>query len=803
MTDLYTPSGELKRMVSFDYETFMTTDNLKAPRAVVCSFATVGTFPPYVGVALGSHLDEIVHRKLSDGEREYSVALVDPHTSVRLLHLLLRDPNVLLVNQTISYDFGIMLNHAYLMELMGDLPEGTHAELHGLLLRAYDLDGTGLHTSGSRIVDTMVREILLKNAAGRGLYGTALNDLVKSYLHLDRSADKKGAPCVKCNATGKIVKLTGKHTKATYKKIPCALCEAGNCPEPKCKGTQRVIDKAPQPKTKKVNCTRCLGKKYDTPWRKKYHLLDGVPFANWPDKALEYVLNDATDALRVAIEQGGVFGDVDATSCGEIYVNAHGAVRDEAFQGRAAWSLRMAQLNGPRSYEPAIESWARVMEELVQEGLKKGQEMGFVRSNGKVNQKVQQQLMTDAYERQGLAVPLTKTGKVACNKKAFAGCDDKDLKAWHATGEGRLAKSKFIPAANRAVRAALGSKPGFFVSTGRTSWSDPAMHQPPRKQGFRECWRPRDGNVFIASDWDQAEMGTLAQILVILFGSSAMADSINAGKDLHLVLAVFLYRIWHGEIEYDEIKRRYDEGDELIAELRQFAKAGNFGFPGGLVAKTFVGYAEGYGAVITLAQAETIREAWLEAFPEMRDYLAHFKRLSFDGFTYTSWVSGMLRGDVYYTNGCNHGFQALVAHALKLAMWWVTREMYVEDFGGDEEVTWDYPHSPGDAEEPREQDVSIPSVKGRSPLYGYRMWLSVHDEILLEGPEEGSHAAAMRLQQLMVWALQSCTPDVKVGAQPTIMRVWSKKAKQVWEDGELKPWAPKDWNRLVKAYSAA
>ncbi len=774
MTRIYNEDGDIQRLVAFDFETFMTTDNLAAPRAVCCSFATFGEFPRAVNKALaeattaqirlgGRRMGCVIRTPESDDLPEHTVALVEPAVAVDMLALLLQEPTITLVGQNVSYDFGVALQHAHLMELMGQAPRGIQTALHASLLAALDADGTGFPTSESRVMDTMIREILIKNAAGQGLFGVDLASLVKKYLGVDRSADKKGAPCVKCNATGKML-VPGKRP-----------------------GTM-----------KQGKCSKCDGKKYEKPWRLKYYLLDQVPFAEWPDAALNYVIDDAMDTLLVAIGQGGEFDDEDMTSEGEVIVDKFGSVTDEAFQMRAAWSLRMAEMNGPRSDVDAIEAWKPVMEEMVQEGLRIGQEAGFVRPNGTKDMKVMQQLMSDAYETQGLQPPMTsggKTGnsKVACNKKAFAGCGDTVLKSWHATGEGRLAKEKFIPAAERAVKAALASRPGFFVSTGRTSWAEPMMHQPPRKQGFRECWRPRPGNVFIASDWTAAEMGTLAQIQLLMFGTSAMADAINAGFDLHLVLAVELYNADPEKtdtLDYDEIKRRYEAGDEGINALRQEAKWGNFGFPGGLVATTFVSYAEGAGLIITLERAELIREAWLDRWPEMVDYLAFFKRVSFDGFTYKSWVAGMLRGDVYYTNGCNHGFQALVALALKLAMWWVTREMFSDQFGGEDTVTWEYPHTPGDPEVPREILPHVPAACGVSPLYGYRMWLSIHDEILLEGPEKGSHEAAMRLQWLMEKALEVCTPDVKVGADPTIMRVWSKKAKAVRDNGKLVPWAP-------------
>ena len=144
---------------------------------------------------------------------------------------------------------------------------------------------------------------------------------------------------------------------------------------------------------------------------------------------------------------------------------------------------------------------------------------------------------------------------------------------------------------------------------------------------FRECGQARLGMVYASCDWTAAEMVTLAQILVIMFGQSNMADAINVGQDLHVRLGVTLWNSQHPDdpVDYGELKARVDAGDKAAKEIRQFAKIANFGFPGGLAARTFVDYARGYGVVISEAMATTIRDAWLAAWPEMNEYLEAFK----------------------------------------------------------------------------------------------------------------------------------------------------------------------------------
>jgi DNA polymerase-1 len=112
------------------------------------------------------------------------------------------------------------------------------------------------------------------------------------------------------------------------------------------------------------------------------------------------------------------------------------------------------------------------------------------------------------------------------------------------------------------------------VASGRTSWSDPNLQNPPRAGGVRECFVPRPGFVFVAVDYDTLELRALAQVCLDLFGWSKMADRLNAGEDLHAALgARFL------GIDYDAFMKLREAGDEDAKKARQNAKGFNFGRP--------------------------------------------------------------------------------------------------------------------------------------------------------------------------------------------------------------------------------
>ncbi len=108
--------------------------------------------------------------------------------------------------------------------------------------------------------------------------------------------------------------------------------------------------------------------------------------------------------------------------------------------------------------------------------------------------------------------------------------------------------------------------------------------------------------------------------------------------------------------------------------------------------------------------------------------------------------------------GANHPFQHLAAMGAKHALWNVSRECYtVED----------------------------------SPLYGSRPVVFAHDEVITELIEAKAHEAAYRQADVMIASMREFVPDVKIAAEPALMRFWDKNASPVFDAaGRLIPWEP-------------
>jgi DNA polymerase-1 len=246
-----------------------------------------------------------------------------------------------------------------------------------------------------------------------------------------------------------------------------------------------------------------------------------------------------------------------------------------------------------------------------------------------------------------------------------------------------------------------------------------------------------------------------------------MADAINAGLDPHLDMAASMLGI-----DYDEAKRRKKADDPQIAEYRQLSKALNFGYPGGLGRSKFVEYARaGYGVVLSEAEAGRRKEEWYRKWPEMRLYHQMFGNLTLGDATFdlVQPGSGRVRGKVGFCDGSNSVFQGRAADGAKRAGWYLAQECYL----GFSKL-W-----PDDG-------------RPRSPLYGSRPVLFVHDEFILEVPIATAHEATLRQSEVMVAGMKEVVPDVKVGTEYAVAVRWYKGASAVYDENKrLMPWEPK------------
>jgi DNA polymerase-1 len=524
--------------------------------------------------------------------------------------------------------------------------------------------------------------------------------------------------------------------------------------------------------------SRHAEKKDPNSWRVRYHELDGVPVAEWPAEAAQYVRDDVQGTRAVYDAQAA----------------AHPEIAGELENTRQAFALHLMSLHGLRTDGARVaELKARLLAERAENvqalraaGLLKPKRLpaadlaagvqpefweSNARSPGGRRPMVWSKDLTAIRERVSAAFdgnpPLTEKGGVSTDRDTLLRTGDDVLKILgDASGVDKLLNT-YVPFLEAGSRAPVQPRFNILVNSGRTSCRTPNIQNLPRDGSVRECFVPRPGYLYVSVDYDTLELRALAQVCLNLFGYSRMAEALRAGKDLHLEFAAQVLGI-----SYEDAVARKKTPE--VKEARQFGKIFNFGKPGGLGITTLIEFARtAYGVQMPEYQARELSETWLHAWPEMSDYFRHINDLVGDGdATIQSFGSGMLRGGVGYCDAANHGFQNLAAQGAKEAVYRVAREAYLD---------------------------------AASPLFGTRPVAFIHDEIVAEVPVATAHDAAMRLAAVMCEAMAQYIPDIPITATPALMERWLKGAEAVFDaSGRLVPWRPPTYVKpILNKYHAS
>jgi len=513
------------------------------------------------------------------------------------------------------------------------------------------------------------------------------------------------------------------------------------------------------------------GKHGDDPWRFKYGTLADTPLEQWPEEAKQYALLDADYTARTWSAQ----------------TSKHGVPPNFWEQCKYHWSLHLMSCWGLRTQKEAVDQLIKDLNEHIGNAMPLLVEAGIYRLGGTKakpkmvkNMAVLRSRVEAYFDKIGMAPPRTTPserfpdGQIQTSDEVLDQTDDELLKLLAEIGSDQKLLTTYVSTLRRGEELIINPRYTVLVDTGRTSSSEPNIQNQPRRGGVRECFVPRKGNIFIDIDYNIAELRSLSQVLLDLFEESQMAEAIKAGDikgkgyDVHCFMAAAIM-----DIPPEEFAQRFRKGDKQCKDMRQLAKAVDFGAPGGLGPATLIDYARvGYGVAIDQSRAVELIELFKSTFPEMRRYFYYMAQKSSSGeFRLTQHRSGRQRGGLSYTNGCNTLFQGLTADGAKLAVYNVVKECYLGI----------------------QVDDGKPSV-----LRGCRPVTFVHDEIMLEAPFSVAVEAAERAAWLMCYSMNQFTPDVPAVAEPCLMRRWYKDAEPEFEDGKLVPWAPKSPGGVLK-----
>lgn len=542
-----------------------------------------------------------------------------------------------------------------------------------------------------------------------------------------------------------------------------------------------------------------LAKGEDT-WRKRYGDLIHTPLAAWPEDARSYALLDASTTARVFEAQHTALTALDyldpaapwcavtereqARAAFALEVISAWGIHTSAEKVRALAEHLQARLTAlePALLAPTDAGTLRAVFALLDSGALPGEGLAdkirSMRERGVVPAVLRPKSKKDptpsrdmawlralivlAHQRAELEIPMTDGGKAGDNPQVATGGDVIQAVAGFCPALEHLSEylhcqkilSTFVSAAAEGIEKPLHTRFTSVMVTNRTSSSGPNLQNLPREKGVRQCFVPRPGAVFSSCDYATLEMRTHAQVCLDWGLDSALAVALREGRDPHVEFGAAM------------AAAAGDDWGALSkgarADYRQRAKAGNFGFPGGLGAARMVDYAQAYGVNLTVSVAKDLKAQWLRAWPEMRPYFARISALERGGFIdVTMPRSGMIRGAARYTEACNFTFQGLAAYGAKAALYAVVKECLTAQ--------------PGDA------------------LYGSHVVNFIHDELLTEHPEAVAARAAERVAEIMRIEMERVTPDVPQVVKPTLMRCWDKEAKPVFDDsGKLIPWGGVD-----------
>lgn len=503
-------------------------------------------------------------------------------------------------------------------------------------------------------------------------------------------------------------------------------------------------------------------------WRKSYALLEHLPISEWPADARQYPIDDAVNTLEAA----------------EVQLKVCQNLHDLPRQAHAAFCTHLGAIWGLRTDAERVSSFKAEVDSHIQETQAYAISQGLMKPKWKGRKpnkyidgyskdtKVIKERVFKAYD--GLP-PTTDTGDISMSRETLEDSGDPVLEKF-AEGSKWDKLAVYANTLAEATGIPYNVACNILVSTGRASYGG-LIQLMPRKGGVRPCFVSRPGTVWSSVDFAAVEMSTLAQVCLWTVGYSTLAEAINEGKDPHCILGADLI----GTTYEDFLSRK----KELGATVRFGAKAGNFGYPGMMGPPAFVvaQKKQGFSVCVWLDPnakcgeekirkwgtrdldvplckrcceiALVIRDGYVGRWKEIQPYwrwvtsnMGHTKRLE-------QFVSKRIRGGLSEPAGANTLFQGLAADGAKAAVIAMTKEMYL--------------------------DTS-------SPLYGSRLMIFAHDETMIEIPEEKAHEAATRQAEIMIEQMRKYTPDVKIKAEPALMRRWYKEAEPVYVEGRLTPW---------------
>ena len=506
-------------------------------------------------------------------------------------------------------------------------------------------------------------------------------------------------------------------------------------------------------------------------WRLRFWELHHLQLRDWPQRAVDYALGDATAPVEVyhCQDDRAMHSDTFKPSCREARAHV-------AFTLMAAWGLKTDVRHVEDVRQGMLQMQAERRDELIRAGIMRPtkEERAALAEEGITDlpkgkpHSIKQAAMVAYLFENDADLPETPAStpekpKYSLSQDVLATLNlplaDTYLEYKHDSKMLSAYLSKYM---SGLVQCSVNP----LLTNGRKSLLQPSLQNLPTKGPLRESFVARPGKYFCAVDYAGIELRTAAQVDLWLVGYSRMAELFqqDPDADLHSRLAATIMGI-----SEDEGMRLKAIDDPAFKEVRnKQAKRCIFGLAGGMGLKRFNETLLKEKVVLPWEQLERMKEAYLTTFPEKRDYfqmvsdmLPRRKHPNDKPKTrIKGLVSGMYRGNVGYCQIANGYFSELMASGSADATWRIVRACY--------------------------------DPSRRSVLFGARVVNAVHDENIVEVDRDGAHEQGEEIARIMVETMQSeYTPDIPISAEPALMERWYKDAWTVRDgNGRLALWTP-------------
>lgn len=258
------------------------------------------------------------------------------------------------------------------------------------------------------------------------------------------------------------------------------------------------------------------------------------------------------------------------------------------------------------------------------------------------------------------------------------------------------------------------------TSTGRLSSANPNLQNIPIRteegRKVREFFVPREGSVFLSADYSQVELRVLAHIS----GDPGLIRAFNRGEDIHNQTASEVFNV---------------EPDEVNREHRRMAKVINFGIAYGM---SPYGLARDLG--VSREEAEDYIEKYFQRFQGVKEYMEKtIEQARSKGYVTT------LMGRRRYIDQIR------------------SRNFHLRSFAERAAINTPIQGSAADIMKKAMLDV-FAALQTDYPAA--KILLQVHDELVLEVPEEDLHKVAKTVKEKMEGAVKLKVPlivDLKWG----------------------------------------